>query len=305
MKPRSVPLASPAAVMSILMMAPALLMLAVFRYSPVLSAVWHSFFAWDGFTAGRWVGLGNYRELLADPVMGTASLNVGIYILIRVALNVAFPLLAAELIFHLGPGRGQSLYKSLFCVPLVVPTMVVLLVWKFVYDGNSGILNALLRGLGLGGAARDWLGDFTTAIYSVAAIGFPWVTGIGIAGFGLLLYLAGLQGIPGELFDASAMDGARPLRRFLSLELPFLARPLWLIALLTVINTLQGYVPVMTLTQGGPGISSMVPGLYLYKNAFGYDRFGYACSIGVAMAVVLVALALAYAKIQARSEEAQ
>jgi raffinose/stachyose/melibiose transport system permease protein len=304
MKARSVPLRSPAALAAILMILPALLMLAVFRYYPVASAVWHSFCSWDGTTPGRWVGAANYRELLGDPVMAASTANAAVYVGIRVALNVLFPLIAAELIFHLGSARARSAYKSLFCVPLVVPTMVVLLVWKFVYDSRDGILNVLLRAVGLGGAARDWLGGFDTAIYAVAGLGFPWVTGIGIAGFGMLLYLAALQGIPGALFDAAAMDGARPLRRLLSLELPFLARPLWLIGLLTVINTLQGYVPVMTLTQGGPGVSSMVPGLYLYKSAFGYDRFGYACAIGVAMAVVLVLLALAHSRIQAGSEAA-
>jgi raffinose/stachyose/melibiose transport system permease protein len=302
MKARTVSLRSPAALAAILMILPALLMLAVFRFYPVASAVWHSFCSWDGVTPGRWVGAANYRELAGDPVMLASLANVAVYAGIRAALNVIFPLLAAELIFHLGQGRGQSFYKSVFCVPLVVPTMVVLLVWKFIYDGRDGILNALLRGAGLGGAARDWLGGFDTALYAVAGLGFPWVTGIGIAGFGMLLYLAALQGMPAELFDAAAMDGARPWRRLASLELPFLARPLWLIGLLTVINTLQGYVPVMTLTQGGPGASTMVPGLYLYKSAFGYDRFGYACAIGVAMAAALVLLAAAQTRVQASAE---
>ncbi len=285
------------------MILPALAVLSVFRYGPVVSAAWHSFFAWDGFARGTFVGVKNYRELLADPVMRTASLNVGQYIGIRVALNILFPLLGAELIFHLGPGRGQSAYKAIFTVPLVVPLMVVLLVWKFIYDAHDGLLNGILRLAGLG--ARDWLGGFDTALYAVSGLGFPWVTGIGIAGFGMLLFLAGLQSIPGELIDASVMDGARAARRFFSLELAFLFRPLFLVVLLTIINTLQSYVPVMILTQGGPGTASMVPGLYLYRNAFGYDRFGYACAIGVLMAIVLAILALLSMRLQARWEESR
>jgi raffinose/stachyose/melibiose transport system permease protein len=287
------------------MILPALAVLVVFRGGPVISAAWHSFFAWDGFSRGTFVGVKNYRELLADSVMGTASLNVGQYIGIRVVLNLLFPLLGAELIFHLGPGRGQSTYKALFTVPLVVPLMVVLLVWKFIYDGHEGLLNGILRFAGMGGAARDWLGGFDTALYAVSGLGFPWVTGIGIAGFGMLLFLAGLQSIPGELIDANVMDGARAARRFFSLEVPFLSRPLFLVVLLTVINTLQSYVPVMILTQGGPGSASMVPGLYLYRNAFGYDRFGYACAIGVLMAIVLAILAVLATRLQARWEEAR
>ena len=303
MRTRTVALASPAALRGLLMILPALAVLAVFRYGPVVSAAWHSLFAWDGFSRGTFVGAKNYREVLADPVMRAASLNVAQYIGIRIVLNILFPLLAAWLIFHLGPGRAQSTYKALFTVPLVVPLMVVLLVWKFVYDGHEGLLNGILRLAGLGG--RDWLGGFDTALYAVSALGFPWVTGIGIAGFAMLLYLAGLQSIPGELIDANVMDGARAARRFFSLELAYVTRPLFLVVLLTIINTLQGYVPVMILTQGGPGNASMVPGLYLYRTAFGYDQFGYACAIGVLMAVVLAFLALLSTRLQARWEEAR
>lgn len=291
MKTRTVALASPQALTALLLILPSLLVLAVFRYYPVVSAVWHSLFNWNGFTAGTYVGLANYRQALADPVMAAASLNIARYIAIRVALNLAFPLLAAELIFHLPQGRAANAYKSLLTIPLAVPLMVVLLAWKFIYNPRDGLLNVVLRGIGLGGAARDWLGGFDTALYAVSGLGFPWVTGIGIAGFGMLLYLAALQAIPGELFDAAAVDGVGPLRRLLLIEAPLVARQLWLVALLTVINTLQSYVPVMVLTMGGPGVSSMVPGLYLYINAFSYDRFGYACSIGVLMAAVLGALA--------------
>jgi raffinose/stachyose/melibiose transport system permease protein len=304
MKPRAVPFFSTRALTFFVLVLPAAASLAVFRFAPMVSSVWHSLFAWDGFSTGKAVGLANYREILSDPVMAGASLNVVRYIVIRVALNLVFPLLAAELIFHLHAGRGASAYKALFTIPLVVPLMVVLLVWKFIYNLQDGLLNRLLVLAGLGGAARDWLGGFDTALYAISGMGFPWVTGIGIAGFGMLLYLAALQAIPTELYDASAVDGAAGRRRFFHLEVPLIARQLWLVALLTVINTLQGFVPVMVLTMGGPGSASMVPGLYLYLNAFSYDRFGYACAIGVVMAVLLGALAWTYSRASGVAEGA-
>jgi raffinose/stachyose/melibiose transport system permease protein len=304
MRTRTVRFSSPQALLCVLLILPALLALAVFRYYPVASAVWHSLFAWNGFTAGKFTGLENYRQLLADPVMGAATLNILAYIGIRVALNLAFPLVAAVVIFHLGPTRASSAYKALFTVPLAVPLMVVLLVWKFIYGSREGILNVALRAVGLGGLARDWLGGFDTALGAISGLGFPWVTGIGIAGFGMLLYLAGLQGIPPELFDAAAVDGVSAPRRFFRLELPLIAPQLWLVALLTVINTLQSYVPVMVLTMGGPGTASMVPGLYLYLNAFSYDRFGFACAIGVVMALALAVLAYLHARAGSRAEAA-
>ncbi|HET6485546.1 MAG TPA: sugar ABC transporter permease [Spirochaetia bacterium] len=304
MKTKVVALASPPALISLLLVVPAFLVLAVFRYYPVISALWHSLYQWDGFRVGRYIGLANYRELLADPLMGAATTNIVRYVVIRVVLNLVFPLLAAELVFHLGKGRGQSLYKGLFTVPLVVPLMVVLLVWKFIYNPNDGLLNRLLGLVGLGGAARDWLGGFDTALYAISGLGFPWVTGIGISGFAMLLYLAALQAIPGELYDAGAVDGIRGAQRLFALELPLIGRQLWLVALLTVINTLQSYVPVMVLTMGGPGSASLVPGLYLYLNAFSYDRFGYACAVGVLMAVVLAVLAWLYTRVSRLGEEA-
>src|SRR5512137_1394253 len=120
MKTRTVALASPQALTALLLILPALLVLAVFRYYPVVSAVWHSLFTWNGFTAGRYVGLANYRQALTDPVMAAASLNIARYIAIRVVLNLAFPLLAAELIFHLPQGRAANAYKSLLTIPLAV-----------------------------------------------------------------------------------------------------------------------------------------------------------------------------------------
>jgi raffinose/stachyose/melibiose transport system permease protein len=290
---RKVPLASARGITALGLVLPAILALALFRYYPVASAAWHSLFAWNGFTTGRFVGLANYRQLFRDPLVGTAALNILRYVSIRVALNLAFPVLAAVLVFHAGAVRPRAgrVYQALLTIPLAVPMMVVLLLWKFIYSPGDGLLNALLRGLGLGGLAHDWLGGFDTSLYAVAGLGFPWVTGIGIAGFGMLLCLGGLQAISAELFDAAAVDGVRPVGRFLRLELPLIAGQLRLIALLTVINTLQSYVPVMVLTMGGPGTSTLVPGLYLYQNAFSYDRFGYACAIGVAMAAVLATLA--------------
>jgi raffinose/stachyose/melibiose transport system permease protein len=296
MKTRKVAFASPQAMTALLLILPTLLVLALFRYYPVASAAWHSLFTWNGFTAGRFVGLGNYRQALHDPVLGTATLNIVQYVAIRVALNLAFPLAAAVLVFRLPTGRATAAYKSLLTIPLAVPVMVVLLVWKFIYNPRDGLLNTVLRSVGLGGAARDWLGSFDTSLYAVSGLGFPWITGIGIAGFGFLLYLAALQAIPGELFDAAAVDGVPPLRRFLRIEVPLIARQLRLVALLTAINTLQSYVPVMVLTMGGPGSSSMVPGLYLYLNAFSYDRFGYACAVGMLMTAVLGVLAYLHAR---------
>jgi raffinose/stachyose/melibiose transport system permease protein len=287
--PRSVRIGSRGFLAFTAFVAPALALLAVFFLYPSLSAVYHSFFRWDGFRAGRFVGLGNYRELLADVHARVSGLNILQFIALRVALNFTFPMLAALLLFHLRSRRAADLHRVLLTVPMVVPLMVVLLTWKFIYHPHDGLLNRLLEAAGLPGWRHVWLGEFETSLYAVIGIGFPWVTGLGIAGFALLIYLAGLQAIPREIFDALAVDGVGLRTRLSRIELPLMAGPIGLVAMLTTINTLKSYVPVMILTGGGPSDSSMVPGLYLYQNAFYYDRFGYACAIGVVMAAALVA----------------
>ena len=124
-------------------------------------------------------------------------------------------------------------------------------------------------------------------------LGFPWVTGIGNAGFAFLIYLGGLQKIPGRSSRPPPSTALLAARRFWRIELPMIAAQIKLILLLTIINTMESYVPVMVMTGGGPGVSSMVPGLYLYESAFAYDKFGYASAIGVAMTIVLLIVAWA------------
>ena len=258
------------------------------KYYPAASAVYHSFFQWDGATAGRFVGLANYAQLFRDEIIHVSAVNVVKFIMGRSFLNLVFPLLAAKLVFHVRHQRAAYLYRVLLTSPIVVPSMVLLLLWKFIYHPYDGLLNQLLDAVGLGSWRRAWLGDFQTALYAVIGIGFPWVTGIGNAGFAFLIYLGGLQSIPKEIFDAAAVDGAVSLRRFFRVELPMIASQLKLILILTIINTMESYVPVMVMTGGGPGVSSMVPGLYLYESAFLYDKFGYASAIGVVMTLILL-----------------
>jgi raffinose/stachyose/melibiose transport system permease protein len=271
--------------------APSLALLALFYVYPAASSLYHSLFRWDGFRTGRFVGLGNYREMLADRHARIAAVNILQFIALRLALNLTFPMLAALLLFHLRARRAAAAFRVVFTIPMVVPLMVVLLTWKFVYHPHDGLLNRLLEAIGLAAYRHVWLGEFETALYAVIGMGFPWVTGLGLAGFALLIYLAGLQAIPGEIFDALAVDGVGPGARLARVELPLSAPQIRLIAVLTVINTLKSYVPVMILTNGGPSDASLVPGLYLYQNAFYYDRFGYASALGVVMTLFLVAVA--------------
>lgn len=269
-------------------MLPLLILLVTLRFYPILSAFFHSFFRWDGFQTGRFLGLANYQRLVGDANMIQAAGNIAKFVVSRLVLNLTFPMLGALLIYHLRSTRTGYVYRVLFMIPMVVPLIVVLLTWKFIYHPYDGVLNRVLGAIGLEQLERIWLGDFDTALWAVIGIGFPWVTGLGIAGFALLIYLAGLQRISADVMDALTVDGASILTRIFRIEIPLIADQIRVITVLTTINTLQSYVPVMIMTGGGPSNASLVPGLYLYQSAFHHDRFGYAAAIGVVMAIILV-----------------
>jgi len=264
-------------------MLPLLILLVTLRFYPILSAFFHSFFRWDGFQTGRFLGLANYQRLVGDANMIQAAGNIAKFVVSRLVLNLTFPMLGALLIYHLRSTRTGYVYRVLFMIPMVVPLIVVLLTWKFIYHPYDGVLNRVLGAIGLEQLERIWLGDFDTALWAVIGIGFPWVTGLGIAGFALLIYLAGLQRISADVMDALTVDGASILTRIFRIEIPLIADQIRVITVLTTINTLQSYVPVMIMTGGGPSNASLVPGLYLYQSAFHHDRFG-----GVVMAIILV-----------------
>jgi raffinose/stachyose/melibiose transport system permease protein len=205
--------------------------------------------------------------------------------LARVLIIITTPLIAAELVFHLKSKRWQYWYRVLFVVPLVAPDVVTYLIWQFIFIPSVGLANVLLGNIGLDFLTNNWLGSHRTVLLSLVLVGFPW-----IAGINFLIYLAGLQSIPSEVMDAAAVDGATGLRRFWLVDLHLIMGQIKLLVILSVIFSIQSFVLILIMTNGGPGYSSMVPGLLMYQSAFQDGRFGYACAIGTALFVVIFTL---------------
>jgi ABC-type sugar transport system permease subunit len=272
------------AFLAYLFILPTVALLAVFMYYPAVSALYHSFFNWDGFTGAVFVGLGNFVEMAGDDTMRAAATNVLKLAAFAMVISVTVPLLVARLILGLPSDRAQYVFRVLFVIPLVLPQVVIYLIWKSLYDPNFGLINQLLVTLGVN-SPPAWLGDPNIALYAVMGIGFPWVDG-----FALLIFTAGLQSIPREIVDAAAIDGAGPLERFRRIELPLVTGQIKLILVLNMIWAIQNFTSIFILTQGGPGTSTMVPGMVLYQASFQNDRMGYACAIGVAMFLVMLVL---------------
>ena len=154
--------------------------------------------------------------------------------------------------------------------------VVTILIWQFIYDPYAGVLNSVLRAVGLGGLTQNWLGDPRIALYSVMGSAFPFIGGVAV-----LIYLAGLQSITTEIFDAAAIDGAHGMRRFFTIDLPLIMGQIKLNLVLAIIGGVQNFAGILILTNGGPAGATEVPGLYMYNVAFQYGKIGYASAIGV------------------------
>ena len=267
-----------------LFLLPSLLLMFYFSYTPAYTAVTRAFTDWDGLNVPNFTGLENIQRAVTDPVMRQAAVNSIIWVVAGLVLAIVPPLLTAELIFNLRGQRRQYFWRSVFVVPIVVPSLVLLLMWSTFYR-SDGLINTVLADLGLGILEHDWLSDPKTALGSLILLGFPYIDV-----FFLLLLYAGLQGISPEVFDAAQLDGAVSWRRIRAIDLPLLRPQLSLIALLSVIGNLQYFLSPLVLTSGGPGYATTVPALLMYNTATKFGEYGYAMAIATLLMVVVVIL---------------
>jgi raffinose/stachyose/melibiose transport system permease protein len=181
--------------------------------------------------------------------------------------------------------RGLTLFRTVLFLPQVIAMVVVAVMWRMIYDPQNGALNKLLRGVGLDGLAKSWLGDFSWALPSVGLIG-TWVY------FGLVMVLltAGVQKIPSSLYDAARVDGAGPVREFFAVTLPALRGEIAVALTLTTIYALRNFDLVYITTKGGPGNATSVPAYQVYDRAFQTGKVGSAAAIGISLAIVIFAI---------------
>lgn len=264
---------------------PTYVLLVLFTFVPVVWAFYTSLYRYEIGAKSAWVGLDNYREYLSDPTLLPSFGNMLLLTGFAVAVRLVIPLAVAKLILSLPHERSRHLYRVLFLVPIVVPGVAVQLIWRGLVYGSNGFLNESLRLGGLGSWTHGWLTDPTTALWALAFVGFPFV-----GGFEVLIYYAGLASIPESVNDSARIDGATGLRKFFVIDVPMVLSQIRLIVALTVIAGVQGFESVMILTEGKPGFRTLVPGLWMYFNAFSFQRMGYACAIGVILFLVIAGL---------------
>ncbi len=275
--------------LSYALLGPTLFLLLIFNYYPAIRGISYAFQDVEPGGAARFIGLANFDKILQDYILLKSALNLAILIVGNLAKSLVLPLLIALLIYHLASPRIRYAFQTLFLVPIVVPAMVGILLWKgFIYDANVGIINNLLGAVGLDRFQHSWLGEHETALASVVFTGFPWVGGVGF-----LIFLAGFLNIPQGVAESSALDGAGPVRRLFAIELPLIRGQIKLVVVLTFIATIQDFSGILVMTGGGPGAATHVPALHMYYMAFRFDQYGYGAAIGVVLFALVLGLTIA------------
>lgn len=278
-----------------LFVAPALLGLALFKLYPIGVGLAASFFDYEAISGRKaWIGLGNYRELFADPLFWRACWNTFLFNAVVTPLQVALSLALAVLVNRRLP--GMAVFRSICFVPAVISLVVASIVWDLMYNPDNGLVNGLLGAVGV--PPQPFLTSARQAMGAVIAM----VTWKGV-GYWMVILLAGLQAIPAVYREAAVLDGASPGAYFWRVTLPLLRRTIVFVVVAdTSINFLL-FAPVYIMTQGGPSDATTVLMFEVYRNAFVYFRLGYASAVStVLLAVMVVVVLLQFRLLRARFE---
>ncbi len=264
------------------LVAPSLLLMAIFTYYPALMAFYISFTDFNLSSPMEFVGLRNFELMLRDTYLLAGVKNMLILLVANVVKHITIPLLVAELIFWIRSDTLKYWFRTAFVFPAIVPGIVAILLWKTIWAPNFGLVNQILQAIGLGQYQRAWLGEDATALWAVILTGFPWVDI-----FAFLVFFGGLLTISSDVFDAAAVDGANGLQRFWAIDIPGLWPQIMLVLFFAFLGSIQGFEGIYVLTGGGPGTATYVPALQMFMMISTNAKFGYASAIGFVLAAVI------------------
>lgn len=265
--------------------APALALIALFVYYPIVENVRLSLFKFSVFRPGmRYVGLENYRQAFQDPVFWHALLNNVFYAVTSVVFQVGAALVLAAVLEELIGRRLRGVLRAVYFIPAAVSMTVAGLLFQFLYQPDAGLVNSALDAVGLGSLQHDWLGDAATSIWGVINMS-QWQS----FGYTTMLLTVAVQRIPRELYEAATVDGAGRIRTFFHVTVPMVRDMTTLLIILTVSGAFLVFNEVMVMTGGGPANSSQVLGTWLYTSAFTGDDMGYAAAIGTVIFLITFA----------------
>lgn len=281
-----------------LFIAPALAFYSLFLALPILGVVLISLLEWSGISMRdiRFVGFANYQAMAADPVFWQALWHNVVFIGFGATAMDVFGLFLAVL---LEQGlRGSNLFRGIFFIPTIMSLVVVGIVFVLILSPELGLVNPMLRRVGLGSLARAWLGDPATALPTVIAVDV-WKN----FGLAMFLFVAGLKGIPQEYYEAASIDGANGWRRFWDITLPALRPVTAAVITLTSINTLKLFDLVYVMTAGGPNHASQVLTTWMYAQGFMFNNMGYGSALAVVLLLITFVVTVVQFKLVSRGDD--
>ncbi|MDE2743703.1 MAG: sugar ABC transporter permease [Gemmatimonadota bacterium] len=274
-----------------LFISPWILGMVLFALGPILASFGLAFTRWNLFTEPEYVGWANFQKLAHDPLFYKSVFNTIYYTVFAVPLGLVLALGLAMLVNH--RLRGVNFFRTAFFLPNVVAGIAMLLLWKWLFDPNFGLINLFLDWTGLM-AALEWIGIGRPQWISSRAGAMPGLVFMSIWGLGgsMMIFLAGLQNIPRELIEAAELDGAGPWKRFRYVTVPLLTPTIFFLTMVGVIGSLQVFNQAYVMTQGGPAHATLFYVLYLFQTAFERFQMGYACAMALVLFIITLIVSL-------------
>jgi raffinose/stachyose/melibiose transport system permease protein len=265
---------------------PALLIYALFVLIPLLLTILYSFFRWNGVGPATWVGLKNYATVFEVPDLLGTIVNAFWLVVWFSFIPVGLGLVVASVIHRVATGRLGAIARTILFLPQIIPLVAAGIIWGWLLS-LSGLVNQILRAVGLGELTRAWLGDFDWALPAVGVIGI-WV----LLGFCTVLLLTGMSKLNPALYESARIDGAGWFREFVSITVPLLRYEIGVCLTVTVIAALAAFDIVYVATAGGPGNATAVPGIQIYILAFTQRQIGLASALAVMLMLLVIVIIL-------------
>lgn len=283
----------------ILFLGPSLIVIFTFFFLPVIVAFLMSFTDFDIYALGnlsnmRFVGLKNYYNLLNDPLFWTSIKNTFYFVIVGGPLSVATSL-GAALLLNSKLIKYKSIFRLIYFLPVVTTLVAVSIVWRYIYHPRFGLLNYILSLVGIG--QIDWLGDPTFSMPAIILLAV-WKN----FGYNMIIFIAGLQNIPEELYEAASIEGATAWQKFKSITVPMLAPTSLFIGVITMIGYFQLFAEPYVMTQGGPLNSTLSIVLYMYQEGFRWWNIGYSTAIAFLLFVIILIGTVIQFKLQKETE---
>ncbi len=273
-------------------MFPALLIILVFIYFPIVQNFFYSLYRWSSFSPSKdYVGFTHYARLFKEPIFYQALKNNILYCLFSIVFQVGFGLIFAAILEDKAFRGYQSFFRTVYFMPSVISITVIGLLFQLIYNPNIGLLNKFLIAIGRQNWAHAWLGEKGTAIYSVIAVS-QWQ----YIGYIMLLFLVAIQKIPDSIYESALIDGAGAWQKFWYITVPQVKRTIVLSSILTIIGGFKVFNEIYVMTSGGPGHATEVLASYMYRSGFRNDEMGYASAIASVIFVITFIITLAQLK---------